>query len=55
MGVGPAYAGLSGNAGVNIENPTGIFPYYSAGPEYGLELGWSLKAGVAVGVEITFY
>ena len=55
VGLGPAYAGLSGNAGVNIENPTGIFPYYSAGPEYGLDWGWSLRAGAAVGGEITFY
>ena len=55
MGLGPAYVGVSGNAGVNVENPTGIFPYYSAGMDYGLDWGWSLRAGAAVGGEITFY
>jgi len=55
MGFGPAFLGLSANAGVNFENPGGAYPHYGAGVHYGLNWGWSLRAGTAVGGEITFY
>ena len=59
VGLGPAYLGLSGNAGVNFEPGfpcyEGIKPYAGIGPEYGLDWGWSLRGGAAVGGEITFY
>ncbi|NIO19740.1 MAG: hypothetical protein GTN76_03105, partial [Candidatus Aenigmarchaeota archaeon] len=54
-GLGPAFLGISGNAGLDFENQLGIFSYYGVGLEYGLRWGWSLRAGVAVGGEITFY
>lgn len=53
VGLGPAYAGVSGNAGVNVEYQRAN-PYAGAGPEYGLDWGWSLRGGAAAGIEITF-
>ena len=55
VGLGPAFVGLSANAGVNVENPGGVSPYYGAVLQYGLDWGWSLRAGAAVGGEMTFY
>jgi hypothetical protein len=51
-GLGPAYAGLSADAGVNVEYQQ-INPYWHPGPEYGLDWGWSLRATIAGGIEGT--
>ena len=55
VGLGPAYAGLSGGAGVNLAPGNNVTGYGDGGPEYGLDWGWSLRGGAAGGVEITFH
>ena len=46
VGLGPAFIGISGQAGLNVENQLGIFPYYGLGLQYGLDWGLSLRAGL---------
>jgi hypothetical protein len=55
LGVGPAFIGISGNAGVNVENRVGIFFYRGLTFPRGLRWGWSARLGAAVGGELTFY
>jgi RHS repeat-associated protein len=55
VGLGPAYLGISGNVGVNVGGAGHVQPYAGVGPEYGLDKGWSLRGGLAVGGEITFF
>ena len=55
VGLGPAYAGLNANAGVNIERPAGASFYGGPSVSYGLDLGWHLRGGLAGGVEWTMY
>lgn len=53
FGLGPAYAGISGNAGL-ISRSQCISGYAGVEAEAGLEWGWALRGGAAVGGEIIF-
>jgi RHS repeat-associated protein len=58
LGLGPFYAGLTANGGVNlnIDNLFDYYPYFNRPSlEHGLDKGWSLRGTAAIGGEVTIF
>jgi len=53
-GLGLAFTGMQGQTGAKYEDQR-YNPYVGVDLAYGLDLGWVLRVGAAVGVEITWY
>ncbi len=55
VGAGPFFGGIGAATGVNAEPLIGWYPYFNAGPSYGIDTGWRLRIGASAGGEVTLY